>query len=413
MMDRRDSSEPTGGRGGASSAPSGGSPQVRTSANDRIADRITAHAVQLHRFEARVRLQVLGILRGLREDLLDKIRRMDLEGVKRDSAKRARAEKLLKQTRETIRIAYGAANQELRSNLRDLARVEGESAVKLANAALKADVLTVALAPGDLRALANDLVVQGSPAYDWWRRQSEGLRMSFAREIRLGVAAGETTGDLVRRIRGRQAGREAVIVNGRRRVVTRFAGGIMDTQTRQATALVRTSVQSLSNEVLTETYKANDDVVEGVVAIATLDGRTTEICMGRDGGAWDLKTGDPLPDSATSERYPGPPPWHFNCRTVLGPKTKSWDQLIDEAGGKVPRKLKDVPPRTRASMDGQVPAKLTYTDWLKQQPESFQRDVLGRGRYELWKDGKLKHLSQLTDQTGNPLDLEQLLRRVR
>lgn len=34
-------------------------------------------------------------------------------------------------------------------------------------------------------------------------------------------------------------------------------------------------------------------------------------------------------------------------------------------------------PSTRASQDGQVPASLSYFDWLKRQPAAFQDEALG------------------------------------
>jgi hypothetical protein len=42
---------------------------------------------------------------------------------------------------------------------------------------------------------------------------------------------------------------------------------------------------------------------------------------------------------------------------------------------------------TRASEDGPVPAKMTFTDWLKTQPDEFARDILGPVRFSMYKDG--------------------------
>jgi len=43
---------------------------------------------------------------------------------------------------------------------------------------------------------------------------------------------------------------------------------------------------------------------------------------------------------------------------------------------------------TRASVDGPVSANMTYSDWLKMQPESVQRDILGPARFEMYKRGE-------------------------
>jgi hypothetical protein len=66
---------------------------------------------------------------------------------------------------------------------------------------------------------------------------------------------------------------------------------------------------------------------------------------------------------------------------VSVPVLKSWKEL----GSVV-----DIPefkPATRASMDGQVPADLSYADWIKQQPFARQVEVLGETRARLLRDG--------------------------
>lgn len=377
--------------------------------NVSFRDRIIGHAVQIHRFGAKIFQKVKGVLNRLEKELVGKIRSMELEGVSRDTYKRARAEKLLEQTRSTIKDGYSTIRSNVTSDLQDLSAVNAQSIRTIAKDVFKGDVLTVALTPQDLKSIAKDLIVDGNPASEWWGRQAEGTRMGYAREVRTGLAAGETTDDIVRRIRGRDTGTKTVIeVDGKKLVVPRYAGGVMDVSTRQAEALVRSSVQAVSNDVLTQTYKKNDDIVAAISLVATLDLRTCPICMGLDGGVWDLKTHEPTADSPVDEPYPGPLPLHMQCRCVYTPKTKSWAQLIREAGGKVPKGLKDLPESTRASMNGQVPAKLTYNDWLKNQSEAAQRDVLGKGRYELWKSGKLTNVGQLTDQSHNTLTLDEL-----
>jgi hypothetical protein len=61
----------------------------------------------------------------------------------------------------------------------------------------------------------------------------------------------------------------------------------------------------------------------------------------------------------------------------------------------------------RASMDGTVPADMTYEQWLKQKPESFQNRVLGQEKAQMWRDGEIT-FKDLVDQTGRPLTIEEL-----
>lgn len=382
-------------------------------ANDQFADRLVTQTVQVQRFEAGVRQEVLGALKQLETELVTSIQRMDLEGVTRDAYKRARAEKMLEQTRTTIRDGYKALGAGFQEHLVDLSKVQSQAIQRLADQVFTGSVMTTALTPQDLRSIVKNLIVDGNPAAEWWGRQAEGLRLNFAREVRQGLMAAETTQDIIKRIRGKDTGaRQVVVIDGEKRILPKFSGGIMDISTRQAAGLVRTAVQAVSNDVLTETYKANSDVLSAVTLIATLDDRTCEECMGLDGGLWDAVTEEPLPDSPVQDRNLPDPPLHINCRCVTGPVTKSWKQLIEEAGSTPPKDLKEATPSTRASMDGQVPARVNYEEWLASKPVSFQKEVLGPGKWQLWNDGKIKSLTQLTDQTGNILTLAQLREKL-
>jgi hypothetical protein len=84
---------------------------------------------------------------------------------------------------------------------------------------------------------------------------------------------------------------------------------------------------------------------------------------------------------------------------VTTPVLRSWKELgID---------LKEAPPGTRSSLGGQVPARVTYGEWLKGQPHHFQAQVLGRGRAELFRRGVVP-ASKFTDARLRPLTLRQL-----
>jgi hypothetical protein len=65
---------------------------------------------------------------------------------------------------------------------------------------------------------------------------------------------------------------------------------------------------------------------------------------------------------------------------------------------------------TRASEDGQVPAKWTFDDFLGTMSKEEQDEMLGEGRADLWRKGKIM-LPQLMDMKGNPLSLAQLERK--
>jgi hypothetical protein len=89
-----------------------------------------------------------------------------------------------------------------------------------------------------------------------------------------------------------------------------------------------------------------------------------------------------------------------NCRCSMIPVLKTWKELginMDE--------LSD---NTRASMEGQVTDK-TFADWLKRKTETdptFADRTLGKGRAELWRNGKITMDQMISG--GQPLTLSQL-----
>ena len=347
---------------------------------DKWADALLEDAIALMGYEESLRREIIGILEMLFEDLENEILTKNIARGRTHIIRRNRAEGLIRTIRKTIRDAFKDMDGVLTKGLQGLGPITSENLAAITTQ-VGGPQLSRALSKSKLKSLVDDLLLEGNPASDWWSRQSEGLRMRFAQQIRAGVIAGEGTDDLVRRIRGRQTGvKQVLTINGKSRLVPVFQGGIGDLTHRQATTLVRTATQSLYNDILYETYLRNTDVVEGVQALVTLDHRTSMICMARSGGVWNIETGDPLPSSDVDTPFPGPPPWHFNCRTILIPV-----------------------------LEGQIVKDLSFEAWFKTKSKRFQKNALGPGRYELWSEGKLPMRSLITP-SGRVRTLEELRR---
>lgn len=160
-----------------------------------------------------------------------------------------------------------------------------------------------------------------------------------------------------------------------------IARTIRDTMGRplnSARALARTAVMGASNRAIKQVYDANADLLKGYIYVATLDTRTCEICGGYDGNRYKL-----------GERYPEPPV-HVYCRCTI----IAWMKSAAELGIPVPA----LDPETRAAMDGEVPASMTYPEWLKSQDKETQIDALGSlPRWEKWKKGEITFESALDD----------------
>jgi len=241
----------------------------------------------------------------------------------------------------------------------------------------------------------------------------------FSQVVRQGLLTGEPTPAIARRLKGtldRSEGQirysedrlrfgEPAVTPGQRR-----AAGIKDTVARggdatrmanhQITTVVRTSINQVANAASQQVYEANQDITKKYRYVATLDTRTSSICRALDGREFPYGKG-PMP------------PQHFNCRSTTVP-------VIDYEGlGFIPP-----PPAKRASAGGQVPADVSYGDWLanKQEGESDadflarQAKALGARKVHYFRMLSEKYkpqdaLAKLVRDDGSELTLEQLRKR--
>lgn len=339
--------------------------------SDKIAAAIVDHSIDLLRLADGMSAQTAALLRDLFVDIFGRTLAKDLT-----SYSAARLGALLRDVTKLIAEAYGNIDDLVGGSLAEFAKAEAEIISRITNTQVGIDLTSPTLPSGTLEKLAEDLLIQGAPSREWWARQSKDLTFRFANTVRVGMASSETTDQIVRRLK---------------------AQNLLTTAQDRARALVHTSVQTVANQSRLAVFQANADVIASVEQISTLDSHTTDICIAYDHQNWDLQ-GEPIAPSTLP--FEGGPPRHFNCRSVLIPITKSWDELTGV-------KVGDVDQATRASMDGQVSSKLSFSNWLAGKSVAQQNAILGVGKAELWRNGKIS-LTDLVDQRGNALTLEEL-----
>ncbi len=378
---------------------------------DHVLDRAITRGLALNRMKTSEVRAVRAVLARLESSLSEQLFSIDPSGTTRTVFQQARIEKLLRQTRETIRETYREVRARSTAGLVDIAKSEATWFLRTAETAVGTNIVGTQLSAQQLRTIAGDTLINGARSRDWWARQAGTVERAFADRVRTGMLRGETTGDIVRGIRGTRA--------------LDYTDGVMNVSRRQAEALVRSSVQAVANESRDQMFEENTDIIKGIQWVSTLDDRTTTICMALDGKVWSLPDYEPV-DHDTE--FPGPTA-HWGCRSTQVPVFKSFAELSKKgsvptpAGGRsdvrsmYERELRDLGMSkeqidvavmdARASMDGQVSSKLTFGDWLEGKPKSFQDEALGAGRAEMWRKGDIS-LSDLVDQKGRPLTLEQL-----
>ena len=226
-------------------------------------------------------------------------------------------------------------------------------------------------------------------------------------QIQIGIVQGETGKQIARRVVGTAA------LKGK--------DGVTEISRRNAEAITRTAINSYSNQAKREYYLDNKDLFSEELYVATLDSRTTPICMSLDGQRFPVGKG-PIP------------PQHFNCRSLRvavldgaglsnRPAVASTEQQLlreftSEQGISKVSKRSFLPRGTKGKFDefsrirkreltGQVPGKTTYQQFLSRQPAAIQDDILGKTKGRLFRRGGLK-LDRFVDRRGNELTLSQL-----
>jgi hypothetical protein len=361
---------------------------------DDIIDGFVAHDIDLLRFSAGERREALKVLRQMQKDLLELVGR--LEETASETVRMNRLKRMEVLVADIIRTSYKELRGLNRNATKGVAKIQDVKVKEIINGAIGVDIATLTVPATLLKSTTDAAIVIGAPAAEYWGRMAAATKNKFMDEMRLGVLAGENLGTLKRRIRGTRE--------------RNFKDGLLTEKRKgEAEALIRTSVQSTAQHARLEVLKQNQRVLRGWQASATLDEKTSDICIARSGGAWDFN-GNPLPDSPVQEPSPGPPPWHFNCRTQVVSVLKDIEGIKKNLSATQKKRLRQLSRGTQQSIDGSVAGDLNFSQWLERQSEARQRRILGPGRLELWKSGDI-NLTQLIDQRGRPLTLNELRQR--
>lgn len=361
------------------------------SANAVLLDRAVDHAINELRFERGVVYRMIAVLNRadarLSAQLAEALLRLDA-----DSFTVQRLEALLVSVRETNAAAYAAVFDALEPALRDLAEAEAAAQRAQLRAAVPAAVQLrfpiAGVSVEQVYAAALSRPFQGRLLREWAAALAESRLRQVREAVRAGYVEGQTTADIIRKIRGTKA--------------LRYEDGILARPRRELATVVQTALSHTAQTARSASYAANADLIKALRWVSTLDSRTSPMCRVRDGLVYTATA----PHKPVGHKVPwgaGPGRLHFNCRSVSVPVLKSWKELGIDA--------EELPAGTRASMDGTVPADLTYRQWLSRQSAERQDEILGPERGKLLRAGKVT-VEQFTDDKGNWLSLDQLRAKI-
>jgi len=335
--------------------------------NDELLSRSISHAIFLERLKTGEQRKVLTFLQDKVYNDLTKI----VQGRLRDNITTKRLLAMQKAYGKIIKNGFVKAYDGFKNDLVKISDSEALYQVNMINR-LSPVQLEMVLPSATLIDQVVNKPMLGRPLRHWFRDLGGDLGERVSAQINIGLAEGETVGQMVRRIRGTRA--------------LNYTDGVIATNARNTKTIVRTAVNNAVTQARETVYRRNEDVVKGVRYVATLDSRTTVICADLDGQVFNIDEGPR-------------PPQHHQCRSSTSPVIKSWREMGIN--------LKEAPAGTRASLNGAVPAKTTYPEWLKKQPIAIQNEVLGKGKARLFRRGKVK-FDRFVDPTGKALTLIEL-----
>ena len=376
--------------------------------NEVFFDSVIRHQIGLMRLSGSIRERVLSLLDATEADMSDKVRSRLLgrRGLNTPSDV-LRMQRLIRVLRGTRLKAWKQVTALWVEEMQKLAVAEPTFMDGLLKGSVPVVLDTVIPQTSFLKAIVTSKPFEGKTMREWAKSIARADLSRIEQNIRIGMVQGETGPQIARRIVGTKA------LRGR--------NGTTEITRRQAAAITRTAVNGIANHAKRLYYVENKDLFSQELYVATLDSRTTHICMSLDGQKFPIGEG-PIP------------PVHFNCRSlriaIITPDavgnrpireftqkglvrdyTRQNGLKVQSNRAKLPRGHKgpfDVFARKRMrQLTGSAPAKTTYQQFLGRQTTEFQNDVLGVSRAKLFRDGGLT-LDKFVNETGKLFTLDQL-----
>lgn len=365
---------------------------------------LLGNGIKMLRAEAEIKAKVLALLVLMQKDLVGMLSNAGELSVMGKQAKAA----LLRESNDLIASYYGKALVQL--DLFGVGEVEALGVKKAlatvieraAPGHISSEVRLGLSMPSEtyLKKLVSDVLIQGSPAKNWWLRQQQDTQFKVATQIRIGAAQGETNAQIIKRIVGEEAKVVPAVAAPTAKApapeIQPGVPGVMPLAKKNAAAIVQTSMATVSATARRATLELNKDVTNGFMQVSTLDSHTSLTCIAYSGACWNW---DYEPINGNDLPWNGGVPRHWNCRSAEIALMKTLREMgID---------MDEPEPGQRASAAGPISAKTSFADFLRMMGPAYQDESLGKGRAELFRAGKLTP-RELVDVSGRPLKLSQL-----
>lgn len=341
--------------------------------NEEILDSTIRHMVWTERYKTSQVKKIVALLNRADDDLVEQIAarmvKIEARGYDLGPATTERLESLLKSIREQRAEIAKTIYETSRDELFEFAAYEADFQSRIITGSVaQAGVTIEMVAPSasQLKSAVTKKPFQGRLLRDWYRDFGASSAKRVSDAVNIGIVEGQTTDQIVRRIKGTRA--------------RQYRDGILEIDRRHVEAITRTAINHVSSRAKDDLYAENSDIIKGVKWNSVIDSRTSPICRSRDNKIYPVNSGPR-------------PPAHFNCRSQVVPFLGASNI-----------------PGLRASATGQIPDDLSYGDWLRKQSVEIQNDVLGVKKAQLFRKGNLP-IERFSDNTGREYTLSELKRR--
>lgn len=336
-------------------------PNLATELNDIAVTR----AVLLQQLGSSMSNEIKTAYLSILDDLRSKI-------LKHETIDAVRAKQIIKEIKSIVFPTLPIYDQ-----LQELAIDERDWLIASSNTAAGAEIFRAIPPESVILAIGRNASMEGGSVKDWFNGLNSTLRFHLQNSVNQSLLQGEST----------------------QQAAARFAQ-VTGVRMNEAETIVRTAIADVTNAVREEVYSSNEDIIKGRRHISTLDGGTSDVCIARSNAEWD-NNGKGLNDAGKKNTFRRPP-LHRRCRSYLEAILKSWDEIDPSLGWKT-----EIPQTTRSSMDGQVPSDMSFKEFLSNKPKKFVEDLLGKGKAELYLDGRIT-LTDLVTRGGRQRTLKEL-----
>ena len=383
-------------------------PSGVTTFNEVFFDSVIRHQIGLMRLSGSIRKRVWSLLDATEADMADKIRSRLLgrRGLNTPSDV-LRMQRLIRVLRGTRLKAWGQVTALWVGEMQKLAVAEPGFMDGLVKLSVPVILDTVIPQTSFSKVIVTSKPFEGKTMRQWANSIARSDLARIEQSIRIGMVQGETGPQIARRIVGSKR--------------LRGVNGTTEITRRHAAAITRTAVNGIANHAKRLYYMENKDLFTEELYVATLDSRTTHICMSLDGNKYPIGKG-PIPPVhfqcrsmrvavVTPDAIGKRPIRHFTQKGLVRDYSRQNGLKVQGNRAKLPRGHKGpfdaFAQKRMRDLTGRAPAKTTYQQFLGRQTTEFQDDVLGVSRGKLFREGGLT-LDKFVDHTGKLFTLDQL-----